>query len=237
MLYAYEESVLYAIDLFCDTRLFGQPIRLQNRATGAGIPSPHQGRSVNGRVHPTTDYSRNQHLNLNAFSVGQPIQNQNSSQNLQMQHLQAQHMQMQQEFQPWQYNSNLGYAGPLLNMYMNAMGSPAPMPSSSAGSTPPTDRFIPPFLPPPPGVDIDPAISRDVSGNRNFQNMQFTINNTNYQGHQNHGSYDRGRGDRHDRKYSNFDSKEDRSRNRDDRSRSNDRSRSRGYDSYDRRRR
>jgi len=35
--YEYEESVAYAADLFCDTKLFGTQLRLQNKATGVGI--------------------------------------------------------------------------------------------------------------------------------------------------------------------------------------------------------
>lgn len=34
----HEESVPYAIDMFRDVRLYGQNLRMQNRATGAGMP-------------------------------------------------------------------------------------------------------------------------------------------------------------------------------------------------------
>ena len=234
-MYEYEESVPYAIDLFCDTRLFGQPLRLQNRTTGAGMPSRHQGCSGNLRSDQSFEYSNNEHQNRKAFSAAHPMQRQHGAPQLQLQQFQAQHMQMHQDFQPWQYNSGIQFLGPMLNMHLNALSTSAPTSSSSTENAVLGNGFIPQFLPPPPGIDMDGAISGEHNGNREFENMQFTINNTNYQEHTNHQNHDRRSGGHHSRNSSNFDRRDDRNRN--DRSRSNDRTRSHGYDRYDRRRR
>ena len=186
--------------------MYGQRLRLQNRSTGAGISSPHQ-----ERQSPTTARdSRGQHLNTNALS-GYPLQSNNSSPHVQLQHLQAQYLQMQQDLQPWQQNMGMGSPGAManmnmgmgspgamLNMFPGAMSSPGTPSPLAGGSSPASGGFIPPFLPPPPGVDSSP-ISRGGAG---FQNMHFTINNSNYQGNQQQGmgSDRRNGGGRYDRR-------------------------------------
>ena len=210
--YEYEESVPYAIDLFCDTRLFGQSIKLQNRSTGAGITTPQRNRNTNERQDSYPDNNRNQSINRNSFHERQTFQRQNSSPHVNLEQLQAQNMMNHQDFQPWQYNPIMVPPVQFGNMYMNSLGPPAMVPMPNPAGLDLNNGYIPPFLPPPPGTS--------------------TPNNSEFQGHNR--SDDRGR--RHDRNHSNYDRQDDRNRNRDGGSRSNDRSRSRNYDHRDRRR-
>lgn len=212
MQYEFEESIPYAIDLFYDTKLYGQGLRLQNRSTGAGIP-PQRERYAN-----------------------ESLQRQNSSPSLRLDQMQARHIHNPQDFQPWQSNPSIGSPLPFVNMYMNPAQSVPLMSMNNPQSFPSINGFIPAFLPPPPGMDHN-AVNINEDRNREFMNLQCNSNNTNYRDNQSHRNHDTGRGDRPDKRHSNYDRREDRNRNREDRSRSNDRSRSGGYDNYDRRRR
>ena len=214
MRYEFEESIQYAIDLFYDTKLYGQGLRLQNRSTGAGIP-PQRGTYANER-----------------------LQRQNSSPNLRLDQMQARHIHNPQDFQPWQCNPSIGSPLPFVNMYMNPAQSVPLMSMNNPQGFPSINGFVPAFLPPPPGMDTT-AVNINEERNRDFLNLQCSSNNINYRDNQSYRNHDTGRGDRHDKSHSNYDRREDRNRKGEDRdrSRSNDRSRSRGYDSYDRRRR
>ena len=207
MLYELEESIPYAIDLFCDTKLYGQALRLQNRSTGAGIP-PQRSRQSN-----------------------ETLETQASNPSIRMQH---QHI-YPQGGQPWQCSPGIGHPLPLANMYMNP---PHPLPSISMPNNnrfPSMNGFIPAFLPMPPVMGNMQANPNDYN-DREFSNVPFSGNDTNYSDNQRNSNHGTGRRDRSDN-HSNYGRRDDRYRNREDRSRSNDRSRSRGEESYDRRRR
>jgi len=81
--YVYEESLPYAIELFCDTKLFDRTLRMQNRSTGAGV-TPTRTRNSNDRTSE-----------------------QNSSPHSRLQQMQPQYMQPQPNFQLGQFNPYL----------------------------------------------------------------------------------------------------------------------------------
>lgn len=210
--YVYEESLPYAIDLFCDTKLFDRTLRMQNRSTGAGI-TPTRGRDPNERT-----------------SIP------NSSPHFRPEHMQPQYMQPNPNFQTGQFNPCAAVPLPFPNMYMNTIGPAAALSNSLLESSSLNNGFIPPFLPLPPGVNPH-AFNSLEGGTQDFHQMQFGGNTPAHQNQRNMGPRHREREDYRNNSYSNYNRGEDRDRKRDDRSCLYDRSRSRGYDNHDRRRR
>lgn len=243
VLYQYEESLQYAVDLFCDTRLFGTPLKLQNRATGVGISTPFKGRNTNHKVNSSEEHYNHNYISPSSASrlpsqnratgdeiespyddpryrnynspdraAPVPMQRPNSTPRLQTHQIRELDMQMQQDFQPWQHNG-FNSPGHLLNLYMNMMSSPELLSSPLGGSSPSGIGFR----------------GLGVNGSRSLQDV--TYGNSNYQVYQNNGSLN---GDspvtvysaRHPRSHLSRDTED---RNRNNRSRTNDRSRSREF--------
>ena len=143
--------------------------------------------------------------------------------------------QIQPHYMQPQPNFHSGQINPYLNMPMNNMVPTAGL-SNSLPSTPTQNNgFIPPFLPLPPGINPQ-AFNSFPGGNQDFNQMHFNMNSPDNQNQRNLEPRHREREDHRHNGYSNYRS-EDRGRKRDDRSRSYDRSRSRGYENHDRRRR
>ena len=210
--YVYEESIQYAIDLFCDTKLFDRTLRMQNRSTGAGV-TPTRARNQDERT-----------------SIP------NSSPHFRPEHMQPMYMQPQPNFQLGQFNPGVAAPLPFPNMYTNIVGPATGLSNSLPNTSSLNNGFIPPFLPLPPGVNPH-AFNALQDGNRDFHQMQFGGNTPEHQNQRNMGPRHREREDYRNNSYSNYNRGDDRDRKRDDRSRSHDRSRSRGYDNHDRRRR
>ena len=105
--FQHEESVPYAIKLFKDVRLFGRTLQMQNKSTGAGMPTPNQSSNQHQRTMSAPV------MNVQQFRPGfvPPFQQnfQNPGFDNQQFIQQQQQMYQQQQFQQQQMNNHPGY--------------------------------------------------------------------------------------------------------------------------------
>lgn len=226
VLYEYEESLPYAVELFKDTKLFGASLRLQNRATGLGISL--YGSHWNGSSNINNNTSNEETFDQNIYSQRHPVQRspirQNTSPRNQMSLNRNMNSQIYEDLPQPPYNGGIHSPNQLMSLYMNLMSAQNPL-LSSQGSSP--NSFISPHQASSPNTIFSPHVRsspqidhnslnfglQDTRGRRAEQNFERGHRST--QGYQRNSSYNRNE-DRYDSGVRN-------SHRRDDRSRSNDR--------------
>jgi RNA recognition motif-containing protein len=119
ILFRFAESISYAVELFRDVRLFGRTLRLQNKATGAGM---NNGSSQN--FYPRQDYNNGQSHHHRSYSAPQLPMAMNN------------------------HPSNIGLGQQMPPMFM-ANGFPNAPLAPMANPFPMMQPFSQPFMPPP----------------------------------------------------------------------------------------
>lgn len=225
VLYEYEESLPYAVELFKDTKLFGGSLKLQNRATGLGISTyaNHNGNSRTEKSISQNEY-RSDQINRSPRPSHVPLQ-QNGSPVIEVRQTREVDIQSPYDLNQWSYSGDNDSPNHLMSLYMSLLSSPNPLYSSQNSSPNP---LFSPHQQNSPNLMVSPNERRSPHDDyNNHINNVMQENRTNIyerrrrsnQGYQDNSSQNRNEG-RYGRSPINY-------HRREDRSRSNDRHRSR----------